>query len=376
MSHHFDTPIALEDPRINLCDFYLFQGAAGATVMVMTVNPDAGMSAPDTFRDEGLYAFRFDLDGDAREEVTFKVRFGAVTHASDDAHGHAQSFEVRRATGQAALHGAEGELVIAGHTGAITETDAGLKAFAGLTPDLFAGDAAALGAFRNALFNENRFDSDAFRNRKNFFAKRNVTAIVIEMPSRLIGNGLVRAWVTASLYGHAPEEQVSRWGLPLITNLFMPDMGMREEFNRAVPAGDMAHYAAQIGQVVEKLSGLAGSAADPAGYANQVIARLCPVMLPYELDTPATFDFTAFNGRGLTDDVMDVILTLATNTALSDGVAPDKGRVGDRFPYFGEPYTSADHVGLPPVPASTRRERTLPAREASAPRAQNSDGEG
>jgi hypothetical protein len=35
--------------------------------MAMTMNPNAGQSAPDTFRDEGLHAFRFDLDGDARE---------------------------------------------------------------------------------------------------------------------------------------------------------------------------------------------------------------------------------------------------------------------------------------------------------------------
>jgi hypothetical protein len=26
MSHHFDTPTAKEDPRINICDFYLFRG--------------------------------------------------------------------------------------------------------------------------------------------------------------------------------------------------------------------------------------------------------------------------------------------------------------------------------------------------------------
>lgn len=58
MSHHFDTPTAREDPRINLCDFYLFSGGPGSTVMAMTVNPDAGLSAPDTFREEGLYAFR------------------------------------------------------------------------------------------------------------------------------------------------------------------------------------------------------------------------------------------------------------------------------------------------------------------------------
>ena len=80
MSHHFDTPTAREDPRINVCDFYLFGGSPGATVMAMTVNPDAGVSAPETFRDEGLYAFRFDLNGDAREELAFKVRFGAVEH--------------------------------------------------------------------------------------------------------------------------------------------------------------------------------------------------------------------------------------------------------------------------------------------------------
>jgi hypothetical protein len=46
----------------------------------------------------------------------------------------------------------------------------------------------------------------------------------------------VHAWATTSLYGHAPEVQVSRWGLPLITRVFMPDMDMREEYNRSVPA--------------------------------------------------------------------------------------------------------------------------------------------
>jgi hypothetical protein len=64
MSHHFDTPTAREDPRINLCDFYLFRGQPGTVVMALTVNPDAGS---DTFRDEGLYAFRFDLNGDASQ---------------------------------------------------------------------------------------------------------------------------------------------------------------------------------------------------------------------------------------------------------------------------------------------------------------------
>ena len=29
MSHHFDTPTARDDPRINVCDFYLFEGSKG-----------------------------------------------------------------------------------------------------------------------------------------------------------------------------------------------------------------------------------------------------------------------------------------------------------------------------------------------------------
>jgi hypothetical protein len=54
-----------------------------------------------------------------------------------------------------------------------------------------------------------------------------------------------------------------------------------------------------------------------------------------------------FNGRGLADDVMDVMLTLTTNTALGDGVAPDQRRMRAGFPYFGEPYASTEQVAVP-----------------------------
>jgi hypothetical protein len=119
--------------------------------MALTVNPDAGVGSPDTFREEGLYSFRFDLNGDAREDVTFKIRFSEVTHNADDEARHVQRFEVRRATGDLALRGADGEVLLGGCTGQIARTESGIRAFAGLVPDLFAGDAAALGVFRNGL---------------------------------------------------------------------------------------------------------------------------------------------------------------------------------------------------------------------------------
>jgi hypothetical protein len=62
------------------------------------------------------------------------------------------------------------------------------------------------------------------------------------------------------------------------------------------------------------------------------------------LDSNAAFEVSGFNGRGLADDVMDVMLTLVTNTALGDGVAPDQPRIRPEFPYFGEPYANVEHI--------------------------------
>ena len=356
MSHHFDTPTAREDPRINVCDFYLFEGAPGATVMAMTVNPDAGLSAPDSFREEGLYAFRFDLDGDAREELTLKLRFGTVEHSAQNEHRHVQSFEVRRSVGALATQGLDGDIIASGRTGETIDAAAGVRVFAGLAPDLFAGDGVALARFRTAAFQDNRFDPEAFLNRKNLFERRNVSAIVLEVPTPMIGKGRVRSWATASLLGHAPEVQVSRWGLPLITHVFMPDEDMHEAYNRATPVADFAQFASQIGKAAAMLTGLAGSAAEPEEYAKRLIEKLCPTTLPYELGTAASFDFAGINGRALADDVMDVVLTLATNTALGDGVRPDAKRIRPEFPYFGEPYSGDEQKGVMParVPPTAR----------------------
>jgi hypothetical protein len=355
MSHHFDTPTARDDPRINVCDFYLFGGSPGHTVMAMTVNPDAGVSAPDTFRDEGLYAFRFDLDGDATEELAFKIRFGAVEHPGGDEHLHMQHYEVRLTTDAQALRGFTGELIITGTTGTRVTGKDGIKAFAGLAPDLFAGDAAALGKFRTALTQENRFAAEAWNNRKNFFARRNITAIVLEVPTEMIGRGQIHAWATASLYGHAPEVQVSRWGLPLITNVLILDEAVRETYNRIGPAEDREKLGPALAQFATRVSDLAGSTPNPSEYGRQVADRLCPIVLPYELGSEAAFDFAGFNGRALGDDVMDVIITLASNVASADGVAPDRSRIRTDFPYFGPAFTTEEQAGITPA---FRKERS------------------
>jgi hypothetical protein len=108
-----------------------------------------------------------------------------------------------------------GKLLINGETGAAHEKK-GVRIYAGLAPELFAGDSFALHGFMAAFYEEQRYDGSVFQHRENFFARRNVTAIVLEVPNELIGHRQVHAWATVSLYRHAPEKQVSRWGLPLV----------------------------------------------------------------------------------------------------------------------------------------------------------------
>jgi len=354
MSHHFDTKVAKQDPSLNVCDLYLFAGATGATVMAMTVNPDVGLSTPDILHVEGLYAFRFDLNGDAREEVAFKFRFGEPTHVDPDDRSHTQNFQVRRATGDA-IPGDGGEILIEGVTGTV-QSNSGVRVFVGTTPELFAADAFGLHVFLNAFYKDHRYDGDAFLHRQDFFAKRNITAIVLEVPNHLIGEGLVRAWATTSLYGHAPEMQVQRWGLPLITHIFLSASDdLKDQFNTSVPSDDMRLFSKPIAEFAETMTRYAGSVADPAEYGKQIVARLCPTTLPYEIGTPGAFDHAVFNGRSIGEDVMDVMLTLASNKPLSDGVAPDRSRVRNAFPYFGEPYTKTEQIGVTPVPRPAKK---------------------
>jgi hypothetical protein len=352
MSHHFDNPNARDDPRLNINDFYLFSGGAGRTAMAMTVNPDAGLSAPETLREEGLYAFRFDLNGDDREELTFKFRFGAPFHAPGRDDAHAQAYEVRKARGGDAAGGLGGELIAAGRTGEIVDGGGGVLAFVGLAPDLFAGDGVALNRFKSAFHERGEFAPEAFENRQNGFEKRNVTAIVLETPTAMIGAGGIRAWATSSLHGHAPETQVCRWGWPLFTHVFLrPDERLSEAYNRGVPADDFAAFGPRVVDVTTRMVTLARSAPDPAAHAAARAAKLLPSVLPYELGTPAAFALAAVNGRGLGDDVMDVILAQVTNIAIADGVEPDKTRIRPDFPYFGRPFSGEEQAGVKPAVA-------------------------
>jgi hypothetical protein len=257
---------------------------------------------------------------------------------------------VRKATGDDALRGDAGQSLVEGETGSVA-TNSAVSAYVGIAPDVFAAN-AGFRAFMTAFYKDQRYDRDALLHQQNPFARRNVTAIVLEMPSELIGKGKINAWATISLFGHAPEVQVSRWGLPMVTHLFLSppsDQELKEQFNASVPSEDLERFAKSIADFAEKMTTYAGSAPNPAEYGKRIAERLCPDTLPYELGTTAAFQVASFNGRALGDDALDVMLTLAANTPLVDGLAPDRGRIRKDFPYYGAPYTTEEQVGVTPM---------------------------
>jgi hypothetical protein len=129
MSHHFDSPTALADGRINPSDLYVFPAAPGASALILTVNPDAGRSSPTTFRPDALCEFVVASDGGTGEDLAFRVAF-----SEPDEHGR-QQVQVRRANGPAARHGTEGTLVGEGRTGEVFSLDGDGLAWAGLAAD-------------------------------------------------------------------------------------------------------------------------------------------------------------------------------------------------------------------------------------------------
>jgi hypothetical protein len=141
MSHHFDSPTAIADGRINLCDFYVFPAAPGTTALIVTVNPDAGRSSPTTFRPDALYEFVVASDGSTSEDIAFRVSFADPDQAGQ------QQMRILRAEGPAARGGTGGILLGQGRTGQVFSLGTDGRAWAGRAQDPFTADGAALAVF-------------------------------------------------------------------------------------------------------------------------------------------------------------------------------------------------------------------------------------
>jgi Domain of unknown function (DUF4331) len=329
VSHHFDSPTAIEDGRLNLLDLYVFPEAPGTTALMVGVNPDSGRSSPATFRPDALYEFVIASDGGTVEDRALRMSFG-----EPDAHGR-QEMRVRYAAGGPGRPGVEGTELGAGRTGEAFALGNGGSAWFGLAGDPFWGDAPALFAFTQGLA-KNQYHPELFTAApRNLLAGRNVTAIALQVPDVTFGGTDVAVWARISLYGHGPQRQVSRAANPMLRSLFFPQPGAdTEALNADAPADDVATFGAAVRRTAAHVATL-GRIPRPGEHAATVAAAFLPDILHYRPGQPARYAPGTGNGRGLHDDAFGTTLSLLAGRQL--GVTTSPNPVVPGFPHLAPP---------------------------------------
>ena len=339
MSHHLDSPIARQDIRLDITDLYLFRGEAGTVFAINVCHSIAGPVPKPGFHPEGMYEFKIDLNGDAVEEITYRVKFD-----ERDAGGR-QRMTLHRIDGvQATDPHASGTLLLNGTSGEVSSSPTGVRIWAGRAGDPFWIEPDVLHAVGHSLqdgttVNLNGWDPSRA---KNLFAGHSVHSLVLEIPDKeLIGSSQaerkIGVWAVASLATDAGGwRSINRVGLPMIHPLFTQyDEDLGNRLNGGRPADDFATFGEAATAAIAGAVRATGTAEDPEGYATRVARRLFPNMLPYTVGTPAVFGFGDWNGRSLTDNAPDVMFSIATNSPVRLGIGKESvtSKPSTKFPY-------------------------------------------
>jgi hypothetical protein len=211
------------------------------------------------------------------------------------------------------------------------------RAWAGEAADPFWANGAALFAFLQAV-REGHYQPEVFAEPNNIFEGRNITAIVLEIPDGLLGNGRCSVWAAVTLYGQAPTRRVSRMGQPMLRPLFFNVPGQdTEDLNAGDPADDRKRYAERLLAAAATLASVAGHG-EPAGRARQVADAFLPDVLGYTPGEPVGFHPGGGNGGALTDDAFGTVLQFVTGHPIATSTSP-----ATSTPVF--PYLAPAHAG-------------------------------
>lgn len=343
MSHHFDSPLARQDPRLDITDVYLFRGTNG-TVFVIDVNSWSTAQAPpaaDGFHPDAVYEFKVDTDADAIEDITFRVSFG-----HRDADGR-QRVQLRRLDGAAARDRSASAAVLAeGRTEEPIHATQGVRIWAGSAADPFYIEATVLAAVKKAVVQAAPIDLETWLSAEavNAFAGSNVSAIVLEVPDELLGVDVIGFWgVTALPTDDGGWRQINRCAQPLVNTIFNPDD--TDDYNTSQPSVDRELYGPLVSDLVARAVAAMSTAADPADYARQVRDAIFPDVLRYQVGTPANFGFARRNGRNLTECAPEVMFGIVFNKAVSLGLDSRSatGTLREQFPYLSLPLVTESH---------------------------------
>lgn len=342
MSDHFDNQNAVDNPELDVTDFYAFLGTNG-TAFALDVDP---FSTGGGFNHEASYNVMIDRTGNYVPDMALRVTFG-----DRDSDGQ-QPVELRISTGAAANDPADpGRLLVSGRTG-VNLDGCGWRLFAGLAADPFYINPNAIGAAKTAMTTGSALDLSAFDSGTayNLFQGANVMGIVIEAPAlQFVPGSRINCWGATWV----PWDDGSGWRqLDSAANpLFSTIYGQGNDFSAAQPVSQMATY----GRLIQEMTAAAVAAnavaanetsAHPQAYGALVAAALLPDVLSYTVGTPAYWharrqpgQLYARNGRDLAGNHADEMFRLVFDMpTITDGLtAADNGALRPTFPYLSLP---------------------------------------
>jgi hypothetical protein len=322
MSHHYSGPdygFPHGDARLDLTDLYAFPSPErkGKSIFVMNMHPSVGVNPPgpttaEAFAPDAIYELKIDTNGDSIAEIAYRLRFSSAGDGS-------QTAALRRVVGeQAAGTGDEGHLIVEGVAVSNGSTPHIAEAwdyriFAGWRSDPFFFDTQ--GALNNFHFTGD-----------DFFANGDVCSIVLEVPDHALGPNPVGLWHRTVDGKSGTWIQADRGALPSQSVFLTGDH--KAEYLAAEPVDD-ARFIPVFAHSLEHTG----------NYSPDKAARLARTLLPdilrYDPSLAASYPQ---NGRGLTDDVIDLFLAVLTNGRItSDHVGAHKDVLAE-FPYLAPPH--------------------------------------
>ena len=294
---HRDGPLIPPTPsvRSDLNDLYVFKAApqSPTTVIIMTMNPMAGLVEPTTFLSNARYEALVDSDGDAAPNTAFRITFSQQTRAGEQ---------------DLTVTGADGRVRARGLVGQTITLDGGGRIMAGVFDDPFFFDMIA---FRQGM----EFCSGD--SGLNFFRGLNTNAIVLEVPHDMLGGPQIGVWGRIVSNGG----QADRMAHPSVNAILIPD-ARRGEFNEGAPANDGAFRPDLIRSLI--------TLGNDAGLAGSIAEALLPDVLSFDAGNPGSFP----NGRRLLDDVIDHNLRSWTNGRVTTDCVVSDSAFLDGFPYL------------------------------------------
>ena len=293
------------DADIN--DVYAFPAGNDDTVLALTTNPALGVVTTQTaYATDVLYKINV---ADAKNKVeSFVLKFGAVRQDGTQKYTVTLNKDGRN------------KQLGSGVTGQNVSLGGDQRVFAGPRSDPFFFD---LDAFNNTIHATGGRSFCANGQGVDFFAGLNTNAIVLKLDNDVVGTQ-VNIWgSTVSTNG---KTQYDRIGRPAINTVFN---GFKEVFNSGVDADKDTFNAVRnplndptthnrlftknVITVLQEFSSLSGTP-----YTDKEASDLAKVLLPDRLpyDTSDHVTNGVFNGRALTDDVIDTELNVVTKGAV------------------------------------------------------------